>query len=102
MLDRTLIGQYAQREIEARSSVKAFAESSHVSRATLYRVFGADPTISIRTLRQIERALSLPFDTFASLGAHDFDVLAEMGIDEGAIKWLKRQTTGSAKTASQT
>lgn len=92
MQDRVLIGRLVDREITATTTWAKFATRVDVSRSTLYRVRDADPTISEGTFRRIERGLSLPSDTFASVAKHDFDVLRAMGLNEELVTWLERQS----------
>lgn len=89
--DRELIAALVKRGVESRMSWQKFAEVSKVSRATLYRVQDADPRVTERTLRRIERGLGLPYESLSSVGAHDFDVLIEQGMDRGLVQWLQRQ-----------
>lgn len=91
--DRTLIGRLVEREVESRMSWAKFATVSGVSRATLYRVKDADPVVTERILRRIERGLGLPFDSLVTVGAHDFDQLEAMGMDAGLVEWLRRVAT---------
>lgn len=100
--DRELIGRLVEREVESRTSWARFAEAANVSRATLYRVKDGDPRITERILRRIERALALPFDSLSAVGAHDFDGLTAMGIDEGLVIWLKQNATSPATSAQTT
>lgn len=100
--DRELIGRLVEREVESRTSWARFAEASNVSRATLYRVKDGDPRITERILRRIERALALPFDSLSAVGAHDFDGLTAMGLDEGLVIWLRQNATSPATSAQTT
>lgn len=102
MEDRRLIGRLLQREVEIRGSWSKFAGASGVSRATLYRVRDADETVTIRIWRQIEAGLGLPYDSFASVAAHDFDVLRELGVEEGLVRWLEREASKSGGVARAT
>lgn len=95
--DRWLIGQLVEREVEATTTWSRFAADSKVSRATLYRVKEGDEKITDRTFRRIERALGLPFDTLSSVGAHDFDVLLEIGVDRSLVEWLRRTEAASRR-----
>ncbi len=94
--DRQLIGKLIEREVESRMSWAAFASLSNVSRATLYRAKDGDPQVTVQTFRRIERALGLPYDTMASVGAHDFDVLVGIGVDKDLVEWLRRTAAGSS------
>lgn len=93
MYDRHLIGRTVEREVESRGSWTAFAKDSGVSRATLARVRDADERVSVQIMRQIERALSLPFDTFQAIAVHDFQGLREIGVEEGLVRWVEREST---------
>lgn len=94
--DRKLIGLLVEREVEGRMSWTAFSQRANVSRATLYRVKEGDPKVTDRTFRRIEKALGLPFDSLSSVGAHDFDVLQQMGMERGLVTWLMHEARKSS------
>lgn len=100
MYDRDLIGKYLEREVEQRGSWSSFAAESRVSRATLYRMRDADPTVTVAKMRQAERALSLPFDTFQLVAVHDFGGLRELGLAGEVVGWLERQARDSRASAA--
>lgn len=99
--DRELIGHFIEREVESRTTWSRFSAESGVSRATLYRLKGGDPKVKQGTLRRIETALSLPFDTLTHVGAHDWDTLSRQGLNGEVIEWLKGMATSSATSASK-
>lgn len=93
--DNALIGLLLKREVESRMSWQKFATLSGLSRATLYRVQAADPSVTEQTLRKVERGLGLPYESLSSVGAHDFDVLIDMGMERGLVRWLEQQVQES-------
>lgn len=99
-MDRRLIGLLVEREVESRMSWSHFADLSGVSRATLYRVKEGDPRVTQRVLRQIERALDLPFDALTSVGVHDWISLRNNGLSEELITWLTRGAGNSSASGA--
>lgn len=100
MNDRKLIGQLLSRMIDRNWPSWATVErESGVSRATLYRIKDADPRILPKTLRRIEGTLGLPYDTFVMVGEHDWDGLAEVGLDAELIAWLQRTAAPAPEEA---
>lgn len=106
-IDRPLIGLLVEREVESTTTWSKFSAESGVSRATMHRLKVGDPRIKQQTLRRIERALSLPFDTLTKVGAHDWEGLSRQGLNGEVVEWLKENATiqrkdSSAKSASKT
>lgn len=104
--DRELIAAFLEREIDTRGSWNAFAASSGVSRATLYRIREGNPRVTVAKMRQVEKALSLPFDTFQLVAVHDLGGLRELGLSGELVAWLARRIEGSpargARSTSRT
>lgn len=74
----------------SRMSRQELASVAGISRASLYRVLGGDPKVAPRTLRRVEAALSLPYDTLTFVAAHDWQTLAEIGAPSELVAWMRR------------
>lgn len=98
--DYRLVADLIEREGARHMTWSQLAERARVGRTTLHRIRQGDPRTAPNTMSRVESALSLPFGTFASVGMHDFDVLAELGVEQGIIEWLRRQATTSSATAA--
>lgn len=104
--DYRLVGALIERETARQMTWSELAVRAKVGRSTLHRIRKGDERTATNTLARIESALSLPFGTFSSVGMHDFDVLTELGVEQGIIAWLRRQAgqqgTSSVTVASST
>lgn len=100
--DRALIGRIIEREMERNPALgtwTALERASQVSRSTLYRARDGDPRIEQRTLKRVEGALGLPYDTLATAGAHDFDGLLEIGVSGELVSWIRKECAKSDPNA---
>lgn len=82
-----LVEQAADRSTLSRQQI---AKAAGIGRATLYRVFAGDPTVEQRTLRRVEQALSLPYDTLTFVAVRDWTMLAEL-LDSELVSWLQHR-----------
>jgi hypothetical protein len=94
MPDRELAGRLVQRLVETSTTVptwSALSVAAKVSRSSLYRMRDGDPKVTAQVYRRVETALGLPYESLASVAAHDFDVCRDMGMEEGIVRWLEKQ-----------
>lgn len=90
--DRALVAALVEQAADRSSmSRQQIAKAARLGRATLYRVLGGDPTVEQRTLRRIEQALSLPYDTLTFVAAHDWTMLSEL-LDPELLAWLQHRS----------
>lgn len=90
--DRELVAAVVEQAADRSGmSRKEIAKAASIGRASLYRVLGGDATVEQRTLRRVEAALSLPYDTLTYVAAHDFDTLALLSLDADLIAWLRHK-----------
>lgn len=104
-MDHKLIGLLVARLVEPRMSWDELAHAARVHRSTMYRLRDGDPRVTQRTMRRVESALSLPFDTLTAVGVHDWATLTrENAIDKGMVQWLqgKAGESWSARDAPST
>ncbi len=98
-LDRTLMTQVIERELfghpTLRGNWSALEREAGLSHSTISRLKRADERITASTFRKIEASLGLPFDTLATIGVHDVDGAADLGVDDALVRWLKRQVKAS-------
>lgn len=99
-MDRALIAALVEREVESTTTWSRFSAEAGVSRATMHRLKVGDPRVTQRTLRRIEHALSLPFDSLTQVGVHDWDGLSRQGLNGEVIEWLKNKTTQSGSSSA--
>lgn len=87
--DRALVAALVEQAADRSSmSRQQIAKAAGLGRATFYRVLGGDPTVEQRTLRRVEVALSLPYDTLTFVAARDWTMLAEL-LDSELLAWLR-------------
>ena len=90
--DRSLVVAAVEQAVDRSWMTRAqVARAAGVSRATLYRVMAGDPVVEQRTLRRLEAALSLPYDTLTYVSVHDWQTLGELDLPSGLGAWLERQ-----------
>lgn len=102
-LDMPLIAAVLDRQISRTPGLgnpERLARTSGISRATIYRILKHDDRVKIRTLQQLEPHLGLPFDSLAAIGHHDFDVLAELGVEADLIGWIRNKSVKSRETGT--
>lgn len=91
-LDRKLIAEAVEHELyshpDFRGNWSALERESRVSHSTMSRLKRADERVTQSSMRKIEAALRLPFDTLATIGSHDMDGLRELGVDDRLLQWL--------------
>lgn len=99
-IDRELIAAAVEHELYMhetfRGNWSALERASQVSHSVMSRLKRADERVSQASFRKIEAALGLPFDTLATIGAHELDGLRELGAPDQLIRWLapKMAATG--------
>jgi hypothetical protein len=91
-LDRQLIAAAVEHELfthpDFRGNWSALERESRVSHSTMSRLKRADERVTSASMRKIEAALGLPFDTLATIGAHDLDGLRDLGVSDALLRWL--------------
>jgi hypothetical protein len=92
-LDRQLIADAVEHELyshpDFRGNWSALERESRVSHSTMSRLKRADERVTSSSMRKVEAALGLPFDSLATIGAHDMDGLRELGISARLVQWLE-------------
>lgn len=108
-LDRQLIAgavELLMRRVRGLGSWSALERESGVSRSTLYRLKDADPRVETSTFARIEHALQLPPDTLVTIGVHDTEGLAELGVEPWLSSWvgkeIARKGQGDSRTSAGT
>lgn len=91
-LDRKLIADAVEHELythpDFRGNWSALERESRVSHSTMSRLKRGDERVQSGSMRKIEAALGLPFDTLATIGVHDLDGLRELGVSDALVRWL--------------
>lgn len=92
-LDRQLIAEAVEHELyshpDFRGNWSALERESRVSHSTMSRLKRADERVTTSSMRKIEAALRLPFDTLATIGTHDREGLRELGVSDRLVQWLE-------------
>lgn len=93
-LDRQLIAEVIEHEVFAnpdfRGNWSALERDSRLSHSTMARIKRADKRVTVASMRSVEAALGLPFDTLVTIGVHDTDGLVELGVSDQLVHWVTR------------
>lgn len=91
-LDRSLIADAVEHELyrhpDFRGNWSILERESRVSHSTMSRLKRADERVTTTSMRKVEAALGLPFDSLTTIGTHDVDGLRELGVGAELIRWL--------------
>jgi hypothetical protein len=93
--DRTLLGVVVRQEISRQhASVSNFVKHApKVSRKTVERIRGGDPSVERESIEYVESSLGLPRDTFDRIAHHDIQGMREIGVEPDLVRWVGQEIT---------
>lgn len=98
MLDRGLIALVIDRTMKQHGEIRGIksrlAQQAKITRSTLDATLDPErwDRVSARTMHSIEIGLDLPPDALHYIGMHDWQSLAEDGMEPDLIAWAQRHT----------
>lgn len=101
-LDRTLIGQYLEREAEKRyGSVIEMDRQTKIGRLTVHRLKANRGGVSERLIRAASRELGMDEEALHLLGVHDWDGAVRAGVDPAHLTRLRREAEARVEAEIQ-